>query len=90
MPVLRLRLAAPSVIVDVTRVDELKGIRDAGDAIVIGAGATHDEVMRSAIVQQHAGLLAAVEATVADPQIRHRGTLVHDRRPRRTSHGRSR
>ena len=75
MPVLRLRLAAPSVIVDVTRVDELKGIRDAGDAIVIGAGATHDEVMRSAIVQQHAGLLAAVEATVADPQIRHRGTL---------------
>lgn len=75
MPVLRLRLNSPSVIVDVSRVDELKGIRDDGNAIVIGAGATHYDVMTNPLVQQHAGLLAATEATVADPQIRHRGTL---------------
>ena len=75
MPVLRLRLGAPSVVVDCSRIDELRGIREEGDAIVIGAGATHHAVMNSPLVQQHLGLLAKVTATVADPQIRHRGTF---------------
>lgn len=75
MPVLRLRMGAPSVVVDTTRIDELKGIADAGDAVVIGAGVTHDEVEKSATVREHVGLLALVTATVADRQIRHRGTL---------------
>jgi len=75
MPVLRLRMGAPSVIVDTTRIDEMKGITDAGEAIVIGAGVTHDEVMNSALVKDHVALLAAATATVADRQIRHRGTL---------------
>jgi carbon-monoxide dehydrogenase medium subunit len=75
MPVLRLRMGAPSVIVDTTRIDEMKGITDAGDSIVIGAGVTHDEVMNSALIQENVALLAAATATVADRQIRHRGTL---------------
>jgi carbon-monoxide dehydrogenase medium subunit len=75
MPVLRLRLGAPSVVVDCSRIDELRGIREDGDAIVIGAGTTHHAVMTSPLVQQHLGLLAKATATVADPQIRHRGTL---------------
>ncbi len=75
MPVLRLRMGAPSVVVDTTRIDELKGITDSGDAIVIGAGVTHDEVMNSALVKDNVALLAAATATVADRQIRHRGTL---------------
>lgn len=75
MPVLRLRLGAPSVVVDCSRIDELRGIREDGDAIVIGAGTTHHAVMGSPLVQQHLGLLAKVTATVADPQIRHRGTF---------------
>lgn len=75
MPVLRLRMGAPSVVVDTTRIDELKGITDTGAAIVIGAGVTHDEVEKSALVREHVALLATVTAAVADRQIRHRGTL---------------
>jgi carbon-monoxide dehydrogenase medium subunit len=75
IPVLRLRMGAPSVVVDTTRIDELKGITDSGDAIVIGAGVTHDEVEKSALVRENLALLAKVTATVADRQIRHRGTL---------------
>ena len=75
MPVLRLRMGEPSVIVDTTRIDEMKGITDTGDAIVIGAGVTHDEVEKSSLVREHVALLAKATATVADRQIRHRGTL---------------
>ena len=75
MPVLRLRMGAPTVVVDTTRIDEMKGITDTGDAIVIGAGVTHDEVEKSPLVREHLALLAAATAAVADRQIRHRGTL---------------
>lgn len=75
MPVLRLRMGEPTVVVDTTRIDELKGITDSGSAVVIGAGVTHDEVEKSPLVREHVGLLAAVTAAVADRQIRHRGTL---------------
>jgi aerobic carbon-monoxide dehydrogenase medium subunit len=75
IPVLRLRMGAPSVVVDTTRIDELKGIADTGDAILIGAGVTHDEVEKSPLVRENLSLLAKVTATVADRQIRHRGTL---------------
>jgi carbon-monoxide dehydrogenase medium subunit len=75
IPVLRLRLAYPSTIVDVGRIDEIQGVRDDGDAIVIGAMTTHDDVMHDALVQQYAPLIAQATATVADPQVRHRGTF---------------
>ncbi len=75
MPVLRLRMGEPSVIVDTTRIDEMKGITDAGDSIVIGAGATHDDVAKSPLVREHVALLAKATEHVADRQIRHRGTM---------------
>jgi aerobic carbon-monoxide dehydrogenase medium subunit len=75
MPVLRLRLAAPELIVDLGRIPELRGVRDDGDAIVIGSMTTHDHVTREPLVRQHALLLAQAARTVADPQIRHRGTF---------------
>ena len=75
LPLLRLRLAYPSLIVDLDGVAEMHGIRDGGDAVVIGAMTTHDEVMHSPLVREHAGLLAAATATVADPAVRHRGTF---------------
>jgi aerobic carbon-monoxide dehydrogenase medium subunit len=75
MPVLRLRLAAPSMVVDLSRVDGLSGVREDGDALVIGAMTTHHDVVHDALVRQHAPLLARTAKTVADPQIRHRGTL---------------
>lgn len=81
MPVLRLRMAAPTVLVDLGRIPELRGIRDDGDALVIGATTTHHDVLHDQLVAEHARLLAEATATVADPQIRHRGTfggsLVH-------------
>ncbi len=75
IPVLRLRLAYPSTIVDVGRIPELKGVRDDGDAIVIGAMATHHDVLHNDLVREHAPLIAQATATVADPQVRHRGTF---------------
>ncbi|MGF1645539.1 MAG: FAD binding domain-containing protein [Kineosporiaceae bacterium] len=75
LPVLRLRLAAPDLVVDLGRVEGLRGVRDDGDTIVVGAMTTHDDVVREPLVRQHALLLAEAARTVADPQIRHRGTF---------------
>ena len=75
LPVLRLRMAAPELIVDLGKIAELRGVRDDGDAIVIGSMTTHDDVTREPLIRQHALLLAEAALTVADPQIRHRGTF---------------
>ena len=75
LPLLRLRLAYPSALVDLGGVDELRGVRVDGDRLVIGAMTTHHEVMTDPLVRQHAALLAAATATVADPAVRHLGTF---------------
>ena len=75
LPVLRLRMAAPEVIVDLNKVPDLRGVRDDGDGIVIGAMTTHDAMTREPLVRQHALLLSVASETVADPQVRHRGTF---------------
>lgn len=81
LPILRMRLNAPSVVIDLGRVAELQGISDEGDHLVIGAMTTYAAVLASEAVSTHAALLSKAVATVADPQIRHRGTvggaLVH-------------
>jgi carbon-monoxide dehydrogenase medium subunit len=75
MPLLRLRLAYPDLLVDVGGLDELRGVRDSGDALVIGARTTHYQLVHDPLVAEHAGLLAETTRTVADPAVRHRGTL---------------
>jgi carbon-monoxide dehydrogenase medium subunit len=75
LPVLRLRMAAPDLVVDLGRIAELRGVRDDGDAIVIGTMTTHDDVTREPLIRQHALLLSLAAQTVADPQVRHRGTF---------------
>lgn len=75
IPVLRLRLAAPATVIDLGRIDALRGVRDDGDAVVIGAMTPHHEVADHPLVREHALLLALATETVADPQVRHRGTL---------------
>ncbi|GAA2885590.1 xanthine dehydrogenase family protein subunit M [Pseudonocardia halophobica] len=75
LPVLRLRLAAPSVVIDLGGIAELRQISEDGDRIAIGAMAPHHDVMRDDLVKQHVTLLSQATATVADPQVRHRGTL---------------
>jgi carbon-monoxide dehydrogenase medium subunit len=75
LPVLRMRLAGPTTVVDLGRIAALRGIREDGDALVIGAMTTHYDVQRDELVLRHAALLAAATDTVADPQVRHRGTF---------------
>lgn len=75
LPVLRMRLAAPSTVVDLGKIAELRGVREDGDALVIGAMTTHYDVQRDPLVREHATLLTVATNTVADPQVRHRGTF---------------
>jgi carbon-monoxide dehydrogenase medium subunit len=75
MPLLRLRLAYPELLVDVGALDELRGVTDAGDALLIGARTTHYQLVHDPLVAEYCGLLAEATATVADPAVRHRGTL---------------
>lgn len=75
LPILRLRLAYPETVIDLGGIADLVGVTDDGDAIVIGAMTTHDEVLHDSLVAQHAPLLAQATRTVADPQVRHRGTF---------------
>ena len=75
IPVMRLRLAAPDTVVDLARIQELHGVRDDGDAIVIGAMTTHDEVLKDPLIREHAALVSQATETIADPQVRHRGTF---------------
>jgi aerobic carbon-monoxide dehydrogenase medium subunit len=75
MPLLRLRLSYPDLLVDVGGLDELRGVTDAGDSLLIGARTTHYEVVHDPLIAQHCGLLAQAAGTVADPAVRHRGTL---------------
>lgn len=75
LPLLRLRLAFPELVVDVGRIPELRGVREDGDTLVVGAMTTHHDVIHDPLVRRHAGLLAAATTMVADPAVRHRGTL---------------
>jgi carbon-monoxide dehydrogenase medium subunit len=75
MPILRMRLNAPELVVDLGRIPELAAISDDGDAVRIGAMTTYADVLASDLVAEHASLLAKAVAEVADPQIRHRGTI---------------
>jgi aerobic carbon-monoxide dehydrogenase medium subunit len=75
LPLLRLRLAYPDLLVDVGALAELRGVTDASDALLIGARTTLYELVRDPLVAQHCGLLAQAASTVADPAVRHRATL---------------
>ncbi len=75
LPIMKLRLAAPSVLVDLGRIEELKYVRDEGDHIAIGAMTRHTEVEYDQLLQEQCGLLAYTASLVGDPQVRHRGTI---------------
>ncbi len=75
LPIMKFRLAYPSVLVDIGRLSDLSYINDAGDHVAIGALTRHRDVEISDVVQQHAPLLAHATSKVGDPQVRHRGTI---------------
>ena len=75
LPLMKLRLAAPSVLVDIGRITDLSYIRDGGDHIAIGALTRHRDLETSDLLKQQAPILSHVAGLVGDPQVRHRGTL---------------
>src|SRR5712671_6390381 len=75
IPLLKLRLAAPSALVDIGRVAELKGMTLADGAVRIGALTTHAELSTSPLIREHAPALAEAAAHVGDPAVRNRGTI---------------
>ncbi len=75
LPMMKLRLAMPAVLIDIARVSELAGIRAEGDELVIGATTRHADIVSSDLVRREVPLLAYAAAQVGDPQIRHRGTI---------------
>jgi carbon-monoxide dehydrogenase medium subunit len=75
LPMMKLRLAAPSVLIDIGQLADLKGISEDGSDLVIGAATTHAEIAGSELVRRDSPLLAHSAAQVGDPQIRHRGTI---------------
>ena len=75
LPMMKLRLAAPAVLIDITRLAELRGVKADGDEIVIGAITRHADVAADELIKTDAPLLAHAAGLVGDPQIRHRGTI---------------
>lgn len=75
LPMMKLRLAQPAVLVDISRISDLSYIKDAGDHIAIGALTRHMDVEKSSVLAQHVPLLAHAAGHVGDPQVRHRGTI---------------
>ena len=75
IPTMKQRLAAPSDLIDISKVGELKGITAAGDTLTIGAGTTHFEVSTSDAVKKAIPALAYLASLIGDPAVRYRGTI---------------
>ena len=75
LPLMKLRLAVPAVVVDLTGVDELSYVRDNGDGLSIGALTRHHDVATNELVRSAVPMLAHAAGLVGDPQVRHRGTI---------------
>ena len=75
LPMMKVRLAQPALLIDIARVAELSGIRIEGEEVVIGATTRHAELAASDLLKAEAPILAYAAAQVGDPQIRHRGTI---------------
>jgi aerobic carbon-monoxide dehydrogenase medium subunit len=75
LPLMKLRLASPSVLIDVAKIRDLAYIRDEGDFVAVGALTRHCEVQNSELLRADVPLVAHVAGVVGDPQVRHRGTI---------------
>ena len=75
VPVMKMRLSEPAMLIDIARIPGLSGIRDQGSTIEVGAGTTHREVAASTLLRERCPMLAETAADIGDPQVRNRGTL---------------
>ena len=75
VPLMKLRLSEPAVLIDIAHIPDFAGIREAGGAIEIGAGTTHHDVAASALLRERCPTAAEAAAMIGDQQVRNRGTL---------------
>jgi carbon-monoxide dehydrogenase medium subunit len=75
LPLMKLRFARPSLLVDIGRVPDLAYVRDAGDTLAIGALTRHHDVANDPLLREHCSLVSSAAAGIGDPQVRHRGTI---------------
>jgi len=75
LPLMKLRLALPTALVDIGRLSDLSYIRDNGDAIAVGALTCHEELQFSDVLKEHCPIVAHAAGEIGDPQVRHRGTI---------------
>ena len=75
LPMMKLRLAFPSALVDVHDIPELQGVRVEGDEIVVGAMTRHRDILDSAVLSEHYAIFREAERVIADPIVRARGTI---------------
>ena len=75
IPLLRLRFARPSLLVDIGRLDDLRYVREDGDGVAIGALTSHAQLAGDPVLTRHCALVSQAAALVGDPQVRHRGTI---------------
>jgi len=78
LPMMKLRFAQPEHLIDINRIPELRGIREEGGMIVIGAMTVENELISSPILQAKVPLLCEAAKLIADPQVRNRGTIGGD------------
>lgn len=75
LPMMKLRLATPTALIDVGRLGDLRYVREDGDVIAIGALTRHDDIEHDETLRTHCGILSHTAGEVGDPQVRHRGTM---------------
>lgn len=75
LPLMRLRLARPAMLVDISRIGDLRSIREDGDRIAIGALARHHDVANSEVIQKACPIVSYAASLIGDPQVRHVGTI---------------
>ena len=75
LPLMKLRVASPAVLVDIGRLNDLRYVRDAGDHVAVGALTRHHDLETSDVLAREVPLLRHAAAQVGDPQVRHRGTI---------------
>ena len=75
IPIMRLRLAAPTVLIDLGRLDDLRYVREDGDYLAIGALTRHREVLFNDLIKEHCGIVSWTAGLLGDPSVQHRGTI---------------
>jgi carbon-monoxide dehydrogenase medium subunit len=75
IPLMRLRLAVPTALIDLGRLDDLRYVRDEGDHLAIGALTHHRDILNDELVNEHCGILGYTAGLLGDPSVQHRGTI---------------